>query len=184
MELTFPLTFQSHMKKVSGLKPYTHMAVTIYRTLTLLGVKSSLAYSRLIVESCFFSFFLLIDPYSHLRHWLPFFPHQTKELKHSIKQFPLQFRGRLAAVCFGLQVQNTPLPNGARQNICPYYFPCAPPPRRRHRRAAPLHFTPLSYFTASPCVKCRRKGAFPFSFFFLLLRRRLYSCWRAASYGC
>ena len=51
--------------------------------------------------------------------------------------------------------------------VCPRM--CAGVPRR----AAPLHFTPLSYFTASPRVKCRRKGAFFlfFSFFFLLLRR-------------
>ena len=66
------------------------------------------------------------------------------------------------------------------KTAAPIIFYVHPPPRRRQRRAAPLHFTPLSYFTASPRVKCRRKGAFFFSIVFLLLRRRLYSCWRAA----
>ena len=42
----------------------------------------------------------------------------------------------------------TPPPNSAGQNSRPYYFLCTPPPWRRP--AAPLHFTPLSYFTASP----------------------------------
>ena len=37
------------------------------------------------------------------------------------------------------------------------------------RSSNPLHFTPLSYFTASPCINCRRKGAFFFSLVFLLL---------------
>ena len=58
----------------------------------------------------------------------------------------------------------TPPPNSARQNSRPYYFLCTPPPRQR--RAAPLHFTPLSYFTASPRIKCRRKGAFFLFFLF------------------
>ena len=86
-------------------------------------------YSRLIVKFLFFLFVLLIDPYSHLRHWLPFFPHQTKELKHSIQNVWLQFRGCSAA-------QNTPPPNGARQNSRPYYFLCTLQHRRRHGRSS------------------------------------------------
>ena len=60
----------------------------------------------------------------------------------------------------------TPPPNSARQNSRPYYFLCTPPPQRRQQRAAPLHFTPLSYFTASPRIKCRQNGAFLFYFIF------------------
>ena len=80
---------------------------------------------------------------------------------------------------FWTSVQNTPPSNGARQNSRPYYFLCTPPPRRRQRCAAPLHFTPLSYFTASPRIKCRQKALFSFLLFssgpettiFLLTRR-------------
>ena len=80
-----------------------------------------------------------------------FFQHPTKELKHSIKQF-----------------------RGARQNSHPYYFLCTTPTPAA--AGAPLHFTPLSYSTASPHVKCCRKGAFFFSSapettIFLLTRR-------------
>ena len=40
------------------------------------------------------------------------------------------------------------------------------PPAAPRRCAAPLHFTSLSYFTVSPHVKCRRKGALLFIYFF------------------
>ena len=65
----------------------------------------------------------------------------------------------------------TPPPNSARSTAASIIFYVHP-----HPGGAPLHFTPLSYFTASPRAKCCRKGAFFFSFVFLLLRRRLYSC--------
>ena len=67
-----------------------------------------------------------------------------------------------------VRVGPSPL-NGARQTS-PNIFYVHP------HTAAPLHFMPLSYFTASPRVKCRQNGAFFFSFVFLLLQRRLYSC--------
>ena len=56
----------------------------------------------------------------------------------------------------------TPPPNSACQNSRPYYFLCTTPPRRRQRRAIPWHFTPLSYFTASPRVNAAERRFFLF----------------------
>ena len=125
--------------------------------------------------------FLLIGPYSHLRHWLPFFPHQTKELKHSIKQFRLQFRGRSAAVCFGLQVRWT-----ARvKTTAPIIFNVHPHPGS----AAPPRYTSRH----CPIPQRRRassaaeKALFSFLFFFFCSGDDdipVDAPQHAASYGC
>ena len=105
----------------------------------------------------FFSFFLVIDPYSHLRHWLPFFPYQTKELKHSIKQFRLQFQGRSATVCFGLQVQNTP------PLLFSMYTPT--PAAAGTRPPTTLHATVLFHSVAARQVPPKRRFFLLFFFF-------------------
>ena len=109
---------------------------------------SSLVYSRLIVESCFFLFvcslihILICDIGFH------FF--------HTIR---LHFRGRSAVVTHRRRTAHV-------NTAAPFIFYVHPHTGGGRRRTAVLHFTPLSYFTASPRVKCHRKGAFFFSFFF------------------
>ena len=102
----------------------------------------------------FFSFFLLIDPYCHLRHWW------------SVLDFSPKHRRRTACVKTAalLFSMYTPAPAAAAT-----------------RRPATLHANcPISQ--RSPRVKCCRKGAFFFSFlFFFCSGDDYYSCWRTAA---
>ena len=122
---------------------------------------SSLAYSRLIVESCFLFCFLLIDPYSHLRHWLPFFPHQTKELK--LNNFDYNFKAvrRRCVLDFKFTERRA-----SKQP--PLLFSMCTPTPAPARHSATLHATVLFHSVTARQVPPKRR--FFLFFFFLLLR--------------
>ncbi len=77
------------------------------------------------------------------------------------------------------KVQNTPPPNGVRQNSRPYYFLCTPPHRRwQAHRPATLHATVLFHSVAACQVPPKRRFLIFFCFssapettIFLLTRR-------------
>ena len=141
-----------------------------------------------------FSFFLLIDPHGrrYVYEMIQCCSNFLRQDSQKIRGYSLECPGGLTTsmlihilICDIGGVFWTLPPNSARQNSRPYYFLCTP--RRRQRRAALLHFMPLSYFTASPRIKCRRKGAFFFSFVFFWSGDDYIPVdapQRDASYGC